>query len=551
MRLRVGVFPRYRPRVLTLAVLLVVGALVALANLSPELRDDQGKPISVREFDDASLGLKQLSYGWPLVWRRQVLYGYVGVPSHAVVALEYRASRLVGDLVVWALISAAAAVTCEWLPRRSRPRFRWSLRTLLAAVAAAAVLCSWFAAAHSRANLQDALIAAVNAREGCLRLERWGPKWIDLVGAGRYCRDVVGAEELRIQSKDAGAEELIRQLARLRRLSLLYFDIDSERLTSELIKPLGEMTGLKTLVIESRRGARQDETRLSHELFAAVGKISALERLELSTAIDGKSLSSLANLRNLKSLCLANCRSTSASEARRLSRECLAAIGRITSLEQFELAGMDVDSEDLARLAGLTKLKSLRLHNVINSSDFSVILDDFDSPPPPLLRRLPALPQLESLALESSYVDGRDLARLAILPRLKSLSLIDNHLSDVDLVSLARLKLLEELAFSDHVLSAAWLESLIENKQLKRLHLADVESDEFLRAVQALRRSKPELVIDDDINVHFVSDKPTLPAKYNIAVDDDSAWLVNGKLPWASPAWRSIISPKELAEVKW
>ena len=62
MRLRLGTFSRYRPRVLTLVVLVVVAALIVLANLTYDqarFRCHQGD-------------FSHKSYGWPLVWHRYV-----------------------------------------------------------------------------------------------------------------------------------------------------------------------------------------------------------------------------------------------------------------------------------------------------------------------------------------------------------------------------------------------------------------------------------------------------------------------------------------------
>lgn len=182
-----------RPRVLTLVALVLVAASIVLSNLSCDRR--------------SSGHFYCQSYGWPLIWHRYVLLGF----GHATIGWYYSAGRLAANLAMWLLALATTGGACEWLLRRYRPRLRWSLRTMLAAVALLAVLCAWFVNARERARLQDPLIAAMpggwtGPQAG---VERWGPIWLDLFGADRFCRHIVcaslsatgdeGADETRIQ----------------------------------------------------------------------------------------------------------------------------------------------------------------------------------------------------------------------------------------------------------------------------------------------------------------------------------------------------------------
>jgi len=129
-----------------------------------------------------------MSYGWPLLWRQRILWFTYG-PS-GVLGDCFSPVRLTCNLAVWLVLLAAPAAACEWLLRRHRPRFRWSLRMMLAATAAAAALCGWYAAARNTADDQDAVIAAKGSK---VWLKRWGPSWLDLVGAERYRRRIAGA----------------------------------------------------------------------------------------------------------------------------------------------------------------------------------------------------------------------------------------------------------------------------------------------------------------------------------------------------------------------
>jgi hypothetical protein len=166
-----AVFSRYRPRVLTLAVLAAIGAVIVLANLSEgySLREATNAPLipANLEFDlteprDRASGqrypvLYNMSYGWPLLWRQYV----IGIGMQVGVAIGvagecYSVSRLAGNMAIWLTMLALPAGICEWLVRRYRPRLRFSLRTMLAAMGLAAALCGWSVAVRNRAAVQTA-----------------------------------------------------------------------------------------------------------------------------------------------------------------------------------------------------------------------------------------------------------------------------------------------------------------------------------------------------------------------------------------------------------
>jgi hypothetical protein len=195
-----------------------------------------------------------------------------------------------------------------------------------------------------------------------------------------------------------------------------------------------------------------------------------------------------------------------------LSQDCLPAVGAAAQLEHLRLSNETIACEDLACLAGLTNLKSLTLEAI--SSD----PDEPDSGRP-LLSRLPPLPRLEALDLALSDVRDQDLPFVALLPRLKSLNLVDTKVTGAGLKELGPLESLEELAIHDDV-SLAGLETLIALKGLKKLHIlgfdqetlpmpsglgvvSNIPEDEregFRRAMEALPKSKPGLVIDGDVD---------------------------------------------------
>lgn len=119
---------RYRPRIPTAILLIVIAAMIVLATLSVDVRD-----VSPRRLTADGLATN-VCYGWPLAWRGYTIVANLDI-SIGIVDWHYRASRLAGSRAVWFLMLAAPAAACEWLLRRYRPCLRWSLRTMLIAVA--------------------------------------------------------------------------------------------------------------------------------------------------------------------------------------------------------------------------------------------------------------------------------------------------------------------------------------------------------------------------------------------------------------------------------
>lgn len=588
MRLSLGAFLRYRPRALTVVVLVVVTAMLVLADFS---------------FDLSWLGqCGHKSYGWPLIWERYVLVSLT-VGSPRIVGWYYSAPRLIANLAIWLVMLVALAGACEWLLRRFRPRLRWSLRTMLAAVGLAAMFCSWFAAARNHANLQDRLIAAfkMSDRRGFL-VERWGPKWLDLVGADRYRRHIVFAE-LKVDHESVEPLRQLGGLPKLRFLSVEYLtpalddamadalngkselrtlyirqwvqlDDGDARLSEQCLAAIGKLTRLEYLDLYNRTigpdrlaflagltnlkslglwNLNDDDAGSSRECLAAIAKLPRLEDLRLEMTIDGEGLAYLARLKSLKSLRLAR----PTNDCEQISHQCLAAIGKLTQLEYLALRDMTIGGESLACLAGLSNLKSL---SITQSADT-------DSAPP--LKRLPPLPRLEVLNLDGSHVSDDDLRPVAALPRLKSLSLARTNVTAAGLANLAPLACLEELAIDGERVSQEGLGSLLALKGLKKLHLGDdaahnktgsgqiatlelddgdvrVSRSEFavLRvALNALRRAKPGIAIDDVISAILFQgivwkdeemmelDSGAAPGRY----DPWDPWLPGPNVPWMNP----------------
>lgn len=515
MRFRFAACWHYRPRVLTFIVLVVVAATIVLANLSEDVRARSvpftGDSLTKLKFDVSgpvdhrlTFGTWNISYGWPLLWRQYVVA--IGYGGQGVAELSSK-SRLAGNVAMWLVMLAAPAAACEWLLRRYRLRLRWSLRTMLAAVGLIAAFCAWYVAARDRANVEDPLITAIEARHGVAWLERWGPEWLDVVGADRLRRRIIGSQ---LGNGDEKVEDLLERLTRRGNLQYLFLNVHS--LTPRMVGALADMRQLRTIHL-----GVDDPT-------PEIGALLA---------------DALADKPQLRTLSLSNLNDWNNSIGQTVSNEILAAVAKAPRLEALYLSDMAIDGESLPSLAPLTNLKSLSLSDVSIAADF----DRADSDPP-LLSRLPVLPRLEKFDLYRSEVGDRDLRYLATFPCLKSLRLVADDVTGRGLAELASMKSLKELTIGGDRLTAAGLESLHALRQLNTLHiewfqgkclpgtrlrrdqlarLPDEEFDDWLRALEALRHAKPSLVIDggDDtppLTARMIGQRPEslIPPQYEL-----------------------------------
>ena len=511
MRPKLGSFSRYRPRVLTLVFLAGIAATIVLANLSEEFSDrkldpqtprfpplpaelefDLGEPLAKAPFSS----LRNMSYGWPLVWRQYVvayaLSGFVAIGEY------HSAGRLAGNMAIWLALLAIPAGFCEWLLRRYQPRLRFSLRSMLVVVSLAAALCSWFAVARNRANAQDALFAARIAPGDKFWVESWGPKWFEVIGADRYCRRIVGTSFGVDGYNDEDQRKSQKMLALLKELpDLEYLSLRAGQLSPETSGALGELRQLKTLQIE-------------------IGMLTPDTGRPLARALCG--------LRRLQVLSI---HSRTFYTNDHISREKPAPEGVLGHLEILNLSGRTIACEDLASLAGLKSVKSLTLGGLFGRRG---PLNDDRS----LLANLPAKTHFKSLDLSGSQIFD-DLEHVATMPQLKSLSLIAANFSAAGLTQLAPLESLEELAIDDDLLSSRGCEAILKFKRLKKLHFGFVDEEllglspkelrdeasilpedeaedaDWLRALADLRDARPDLAIDGGVKLRDWSEHELAP----------------------------------------
>lgn len=520
----------WRPRLSTLVVLLAVIVPTVLSNLSVEISP-----------------WAKASYGWPWPW-----HWYFVAPWDDLYGWEFSAGALAADLVVWLGMLGLTAWAWEWFQRRYRPRLQFSLRTMLAAVALTSALCAWCAVLRERAENQDALIASAYPMvRPMVWAERWGPKWLDLVGAGRFRRSITGLqvrvggplgiwtdeeedkgtecdeeqnrEEHESESDDEGSdtdgevaaddrdwrdEVLLRRLARLHALRWLCIDVGS--LTPDMVAALRELRQVRTLWIRSSEGGPAD--------IAWISSLDRLEQLRLEAAVLSDDLGCLTGLPRLKSLTL-DLNGCGEDEI----HEWLTAVGKLTQLRRLDLLGSGFRGAHLAHLSGLKNLTSLHL--------------GIDGPGKEMDECLAAvgdLTQLERLTLcrlGGLKISSDGLAHLRTLRNLKSFSLdiscdkadaraclaaigsltqlqrlwLDGDLVSAGLVELAPLESLEELTGDNRMATAVAIESLSVLKRLRAVHIAGLGLDratsagiagDLQRAIDSLRRSHPGIVID-------------------------------------------------------
>lgn len=391
MRPKLRTLWRYRPRVLTLILLTLLAAPIVPANFSSDLGDSKHL--------GAGFYIRFISYGWPLNWHRYVLFYTTATVN--IVDWQWNAMRLAANLAMWLAMLAPPALACEWALRRYRPRLRCSLRTMLVAIGVLALLCAAIASARRRANLQDPLIAAIHARWGQVWVDHWGPKWLELVGADRFCWSIIGAEFRTGLLKDNAAEdneEILLRLGALPRLEMLWL-ASIEDLPPRMAERVAGMRQLRSLGV----GLWGDDEQSARGWLDAIGRLSQLEHLELEGVIPDDGLEYLVGLADLKSLSLDT---KLYDQPRPLGRH----LPVLSRLEFLDLPGTEIDDRDLRHLSAFPRLKSLRLMD-------SVFTDPDD------LSGLRSFPSLEELAIGTPWVSPLGIESLAAIPKLKTLHL--------------------------------------------------------------------------------------------------------------------------------
>jgi hypothetical protein len=120
-------------------------------------------------------------------------------------------------------------------------------------------------------------------------------------------------------------------------------------------------------------------------------------------------------------------------------------VADLKTIESLDLGDLGVTDEELVNLCPLVSLKNLALYNdFFDHSLTGVTLD-----------RLSTLVNLETLDLDSNHISARELWRLAGLRKLKSIRLFNNPLGGAGIEALLLLPKLESLyVHADHLVDA-------------------------------------------------------------------------------------------------
>lgn len=360
---------------------------------------------------------------------------------------------------------------------------------MLLGVSVLASMLGWYVAARNRAATDDAIVEMLQG-SGEVWFERWGPRWLDVIGVDRLCRRIIGAKvgfDTIDANWEARALEILRRLQKAPEMQYLFSE--SFYLTPKLASALGDFAHLRMLSIGDQQIGV--EPGAGSALADALGRLRQLRVLMLEGFDD---------------------------DEEPVTRPCLAAIGKLQQLECLYLGHADVDSESLASLAQLTNLKTLYLSSV-HSGDRSL--------GQPMLSRLPVLPGLRELHLGYSYCGDDDLDYLTRLPKLKTLSLLSTDVTAAGLAKLAALPSLEELRLDGDALSPAGLQKLLMLGRLRALHfnanyrltaagepvpfVEESLREPCLDVLRMLRQARRGIVIDGD----FWRDKPWVPDEYD------------------------------------
>ena len=194
---------------------------------------------------------------------------------------------------------------------------------------------------------------------------------------------------------------------------------------------------------------------------------------------------------------------------------------------------MELDSESVASLAGLTNLKSLYLEDIARSDG---VVEEA-----PLFSRLPPLPRLEALGVHSPKFRDDDLRRLAVLPRLRSLDIQNTAVTTTGLAALASLESLEEVAVGGKAATGAGNKSLLKIKHLKTLHIGHPRR---VPAVKALQQARPDFLIDNG-SIEALQPRTRIewplewPIPYDAMPVRDFTWLPTSGAPWLTAAERA------------
>lgn len=304
---------------------------------------------------------------------------------------------------------------------------------------------------------------------------------------------------------------------------------DGDALQSEKFTPAAEVAANELAVIEGATTKAKGDTIQLVDLSntppdaipKAVAAIIALRGVEevrmKGSHIDDPAVLPVSGIRSLKRLRLTETRITDAvlekladrgelqllhlQKADAITTEGLQYVGKITELKDLSLAGRNVDDSIVTAVAGLPKLKKLRLRGTaITGDNFDAIAD---SP-------------VEDLELAETDFSNTGMPAIARMPRLTKLNLWLTKVTDEGLVSLTDMQQLVSLNLDNMPgITDASIDVILTLPKLTFLHLgktkvtsAGVKRLSSLRELETLHVTN--LGIPDDVLDELKNSLPNL-----------------------------------------
>jgi len=452
----------HRSTYVFLAVLLLLLALVNVPGQVVVAPD----PLASKNAYAVLASVRSCEHGWPVtyLWRESVGAGKTSrlspwALSEGVLRISYL--RLGLDFLAGAAVLVLAAVIYEAWRRRRAKIYQFHLSDLLVLVTALSVVFAWLRWEAKQHHDEQEVLTQLGVSTTYCRWQPGGPSWI---------REWIGDERFQIfdrvvQVELGQGQQFARYMRRAERTGVLSGNNPLDYATA----PHLPGTDLGTFGQDSAfPGTGLPDSRDVQPPGPSDSEIRA--------ALDAD----LVSLHRLKSLCGLVLNQTG------MSQEQMAQLAGLTRLQNLEITERWIGDEGLAHLAGLTHLQRLSLSGDWVTDDGLVHLEglrnlrnlilDTRGITSDGLTHLEGLTNLERLQVDSPGITGAGLAHLSGLTRLKHLQLWrPTKPTDTDLAHLAHLTALEDLYLDLSEVTDAGLEHLGRLTNLRSLDLQRAE----------------------------------------------------------------------------
>lgn len=235
---------------------------------------------------------------------------------------------------------------------------------------------------------------------------------------------------------------------------------------------------------------QRDNEQISAESWQQIGQLTSLEELNiLGFEIDDHSLEQIGKLKNLFKLSLRAPLNTTA--------EAWESLLDLKQLSRLELE--TVDAESLVQIARLENLESLsitgkaigdeHLRSISRMKGLCTLELQRTSITDEGLAQLANMPNLTYLRLSHCEITGTGLKSLASLPKLIVLNLARTQITGDGFGSLARVKTLEHLSVAGSALNDDGLQEIAKIASLTNLNIGTTwVTDEGLKALESLKK---------------------------------------------------------------